>query len=848
MKPIDLTPDPSLLMVLAHTDMKPIDALCELVDNAIDSFMTAENNGCPVEHPAIEIELPTLTDLRQERGCIRVRDNGPGMTLNAARDALTAGCSGHALFDNSLGQFGVGLNIATSKFSRATRLITATADESMAIAVDVDLGMLVRQKNYKAHPEQVGKTDHFSGKSGTIIELNQWWPRGDANRDFPRRLVQYGVKPIREMLGRRYATLLRKSGDGRRYVIRLRGEECEPFEHCVWGENRFVDRGSRRIMAQIHFDNANDKNTPVQRRCEKCGAQIKQGENECPVDSSHRGIRSVTERIHGWFGIQRYDDLSHFGVDLIRRGRAIRVLEKDAFFKFKGQDGVERVDYPVDGTFGRIVGEVHMDHMPVGFTKQDFNRESSEWNSAMLYLRGDSSLRAQQPGADQNKSPMMQIYTGYRRVRQIGVHDMYMGLMTVDSKGEPKAKRIAREVERDFHNRFLRKEPGYYDDSKWWEKVQEASNLVEEFAECPECGMQIPASAEQCNHCDHILKGKSCVKCGQTIPASARDCPQCGKSQVPEGPWECGVCRCQNPPEVDACQSCGAEKGAVNPFALEALLENSAEEEELSEPALSVKQADGTDSPPIKLVVRSADLRGREGLRLPAIVMPDNASRTVSIFLDRRHPLFSEMQVRPEHVVAMESASRIFAEGMGMSKMPGHTMSELQSKVLQKYWSDSLSEDPELLRAEIHAMLDDIRDKMSTALRDDAEDIFSDLSDVEIHGMISSMREVGEDISNLDKLKKSGAFMRHIPPSAVVSVFKRYAGRFFGSDGGIWVEVWEIPGIPPESMEAAQRQLKETYLNCLEDCVGFLRHRQPLLLTVRRAELSHQFLMRKMAS
>ena len=846
MKPFDLTPDQNLLMVLAHTDMKPIDALCELVDNAVDSFMKAEKNGNFVDRPVIDIDLPTITELKRGRGIIRVRDNGPGMTLEETQNALTAGYSSHAPFDDSLGQFGVGLNIATSKFSRTTRLVTATVDAEAAIAVDVDLGRLVKLKTFEVQPQEVDKKKNFPEGSGTIIELGQWWPKGEPNRDFPRRLVQYGPKPIREMLGRRYATLLRKNDKGQRYVIRLRDEECEPFEHCVWGKNRSVERNGREISAQIHFDNADSKDMHIQRRCKECGALLKEGGEQCPIDDSHSGIRELKEQIHGWIGVQRFDDLSHFGVDLIRRGRAIRILEKDAFFKFRDEEGNESIDYPVDGTFGRIVGEVHMNHVPVGFTKQDFNRESPEWSRSMSYLRGDSSLRAQQPRADQNNSPMMQIYTGYRRVRRVGPPDMYMGVMGVGRDGEPKAKRIDRGTERDFYRRFLLKEPGYYDDTKWWEKVLEATAAVEAFIECPECKMQIPSSAEQCNSCEHILKGKSCVGCGETIPASALDCPQCGKSQVPEGPWDCGVCRHQNPPEADACRSCQSEKGAINPFTEEALLKNSAEDGDLSQSALSVKQANGTESQPMDLLVRNADLRGRGGLRFPVIVIPDNSSRILSIFLDKTHPLFVEMQVRPEHMVAMEAASRIFAEGMGLSRMPGHTISELQSKILQKYWSDVLTEDPELLRAAIHALLDDIRGKMPMILADDVEDIFSDLTDAEIHGMIDSMREVGEDVANLKDLKKSGAFMRHIPPSAVVSAFKRYTGSFF--DGKVWDEVWKIPGIPQESLEFTQQQLKATYLNCLEDCVGFLRYRQPLLLTVRRAGLSHEFLVRKMAS
>ena len=840
LEPIDLTPDPNLLVVLAHTDMKPIDALCELVDNSIDSFMAAENSGCAVERPVIDIHLPTPTDLKQGRGIIRVRDNGPGMTLGEARDALTAGRSSRNAFD-SLGLFGVGLNIAASKFARATRLITATAEAEAAIAVNVDLGFFAKEKTYETQPEMVDKSGRFPGGSGTIIELEQWWPDGHPNRDFPRRLIQYRAKPIREMLGRRYATLLRKNNDGRRYVIRVRGEMCQPFEHCVWGMNRHVERGGERIPAQVRFDRV----AHIQQRCghEKCGELLDEN-GKCPVDDSHSGVRRVEERIRGWFGVQRFDDLTHFGVDLIRRGRAIRVLEKDAFFRFRDEVGKESVDYPVDGTFGRIVGEVHMDHVPVGFTKQDFNRESPEWGRAMSELRGNSALRAQQPGADKNRSPMMKIYTGYRRVRRIGLPDMYMGRMGVGKDGEPKAIRIDRKIESEFLERFGRGEPGYYDDAKWWEKVEEASQVVDMFDECPECGMQVPSSAEECVDCGRILRGKPCVGCGEAIPASALDCPQCGKSQVPEGPWECRVCHQRNSPEEGACRSCGSEKGAVNPFSPEALAENSAEDKDLSVSDLQVKQADNTDSQPIKLAVRTADLRARGGLHFPAIVHSDNASRTLSVFIDRAHPVFGALQMRPEHLVAMEAASRIFAEGMGMSGMPGHTMSNLQAKILQKYWGDALSDDSEEMGRDIHSLLDDIRDKMSAVLADAAEDIFSDLSGAEIHGMIDNMREAGKDISKLNEMKKSGAFMLHIPPSAVVSAFKQHTGHFFG--GKIWDEVWEIPGIPQDSVESAQRRVRETYLNCLEDCVGFLRHRDPPRLTVRRARLSHEFLMRKM--
>ena len=63
METFDLTPDPKVLIALTHTPMQPLDALCELIDNAIDSFQAAELQGTPVEHPIITIDLPRMAEI-----------------------------------------------------------------------------------------------------------------------------------------------------------------------------------------------------------------------------------------------------------------------------------------------------------------------------------------------------------------------------------------------------------------------------------------------------------------------------------------------------------------------------------------------------------------------------------------------------------------------------------------------------------------------------------------------------------------------------------------------------------------------------------------------------------------
>ena len=57
MTEFDLTPDPKVLIALTHTPLQPLDALCELIDNAIDSFQVAKLQGAPIEFPLTRLKF-----------------------------------------------------------------------------------------------------------------------------------------------------------------------------------------------------------------------------------------------------------------------------------------------------------------------------------------------------------------------------------------------------------------------------------------------------------------------------------------------------------------------------------------------------------------------------------------------------------------------------------------------------------------------------------------------------------------------------------------------------------------------------------------------------------------------
>ncbi|GAJ10695.1 unnamed protein product, partial [marine sediment metagenome] len=119
METINITPNPRILEVITNNPMPPINALCELIDNSIDGFMISEEKGDKIQNQFIDISIPSRKDLENNIGRLIIRDNGLGLSLEDANNALRAGYSGHEAI-GKLGLFGMGFNISTGKLGKKT--------------------------------------------------------------------------------------------------------------------------------------------------------------------------------------------------------------------------------------------------------------------------------------------------------------------------------------------------------------------------------------------------------------------------------------------------------------------------------------------------------------------------------------------------------------------------------------------------------------------------------------------------------------------------------------------------------------------------------------------------------
>lgn len=828
----DFTPDPRVLIALTQTPIMPLDALCELIDNSIDSFSNSRLMGKVAEHPMIWIDLPKKSDLDKGFGVIRIRDNGPGMTTEQAEKAIKAGYSGNNSID-TLGLFGMGFNISTGKLGIKTRFTTARLEDDYCTKTTIDLEEINSTRSYQIQAEQTDKPLNF--ESGTQIEINKWWPEGHANHGFVYKLVGYGSKKIKEEIGRRYATILRKN----KVQIFINNEPCIAFEHCVWGSNRsVVHKKFGSIPARYDFNHV----LATHRRCIKCRAILHDGETVCPSCGSTE-IRTIEERISGWVGIQRFDDPNRYGIDLIRNGRAIKIGEKTAFFDYVDEFQNVIKDYPIDSPYGRIVGEVNMDFVPVDFLKQDFQRSSEEWLKAITFLRGDSSLQPKQEGADKNDSYIYKLYQGYRKVRTAGTTDMYMGYWDAVERCP---KRISRDVEREYYEKFLAKEPGYFDDSEWWKLVESASiPPVSPMVTCPECGTQNLAEAEVCSVCNHIFKAKKCIQCGEEIPLSSTSCPKCGASQTPkvESAWKCNVCGTMNPAGATECKSCHNVKGSTDPLSETEIMKRAIKDDELSIKDLSINLVNGQSSIAFSLETYYVDdlQTAVSKRRLPLILF--KSVNGVRIIIDKSHPMFVRYGVSVVDAIASEVASYIYDVNRTLSGNSEFTISNISWQLINTYWGNKLEISEDGIKSKSHDLITSVKEQIAGSIDGNLADrLFSELTDQQQKLFVNEILNKNIPLSQIEKLKEKGNFISYVPDDFILHIFDVAPELFF--DGKYWNSKYavDIDTLSPIVVEEMKERTLKRYRNALECVIDFLTNSTKDIIDLRRVESALAFL------
>lgn len=460
----DLNPDPRVLPMLGEINLDLWRCVAELVDNSVDGFLHTIRNGLGIGAPEVRITLPTAVG---EAAYLRVRDNGPGMTPDTLELAVRAGWTGNNPIDN-LGLFGMGFNIATARLGGLTTVWTTRAGEPVWHGVEIDFDRLRQQRHFRTPHLTRPKSE--PSQHGTEVHVSRLKP--DQLQALAKTATQ---NRIREQLARSYSAMLREHGIPLTFNLYVNERRLTAKRHCVWSEQRSAHLSE---IGQVAAFQVVDRTLPDRLYCTQCMRWLGAGETACTTPTCTVVMRK--RRIHGWLGVQRYLSESDYGIDFVRNGRKIETSSKDLFEWVV--DGVSEREYPIDDprAGGRLVGEIHLDHCRVHYTKTQFERSDPAWQEMVEVVRGRGPLRpekAREEGFGANHSPLYSLYQAFRRSsprHRNGVG--WARLLRV--KDNARAAEMAKQ--------FDDGKTDYQDDSKWWElcTAEDARHLREE----PEAG------------------------------------------------------------------------------------------------------------------------------------------------------------------------------------------------------------------------------------------------------------------------------------------------------------------------------------------------------------------------
>ncbi|WP_234525278.1 MULTISPECIES: ATP-binding protein [unclassified Streptomyces] len=459
---LDLTPSPRLLEVLGDLPYKPWQCLAELIDNAFDDFLT-DPDPEPQNRPTVRVTLPKAST-SDEYAEVCVSDTGRGMTLERLQNALRAGYSSNTRYGH-LGLFGMGFNIATARLGHVTEVRTTRAGDTDWLVAEINFQEMRSRDSFRVPLRREKKDDPLT--HGTEIVVRRLKP--EIRDSIKRPNTAYSV---REKLGSVYSYLLRSEDPvpalpdsdlaGRGFQLYVNEKRVKPRLPCVWSAERSVDYRGNKISAIQTIA----RELPPAVACMACGHWHKIETDQC-VECGSSELELRPRQVRGWLGIQRYLDATDYGIDFLRNGRKILMGDKSLFTWENLDTGESFMEYPIElpANQGRIVGEIHLDHAPVFYQKNDFDRSSRDWNDAVIMIRGEAPLqpeKARKRLYPENNTALALLFKGFRR------NDPGLKCLIPGDGSKPLHQRA-----RDWADKFRKDLPEYWDDSVWYQAVLE---------------------------------------------------------------------------------------------------------------------------------------------------------------------------------------------------------------------------------------------------------------------------------------------------------------------------------------------------------------------------------------
>lgn len=739
----DLTPDPRVLVMLGEINLDQWRCLAELVDNCLDNFMSLSRAGEASEDPTVWVTIPTTDD---PSGRVTVRDNGSGMEASVLEKAVQAGWSGNDPV-GSLGLFGMGFNIATARLGSRTTVWTTRAGDPEWVGLQIDFDVLVRQHHFLTPRLHRPKADRQ--ERGTEItvenlktEQRQWFAK-PANRS-----------AVARELGRAYSAMLRSGGIPMEFKLILNTNSVPRRDHCVWSSERYTERpgvgpvfGVEPVKAEL----------APRSYCKRCWLWLGSGEEKtCPECGKADEVVERARVIRGWVGVQRHLSNTDYGIDFLRHGRKIEIGNRE-LFQWPTESGGVEPEYPIDDprNRGRIVGEVHLDHCRVTYTKDRFDRTDPAWTEMLEAVRGRGPLRpdkAQELGAPPNTSPLYKLFQAYRRsTPKPKVAGCYAKLLLVPDNDQ------ATEMARKFHDG----DAAYQGDGRWWELVEAGDKaLLTQTAGGAAGGAGGAGTTGTQSGGDDITFGEG---------AAGAPPDGAGPEPTPEPPKRVAL------PTLTREYRDEVANMLFNVHAYHA---------ETTDPSLG-------------------------GLPWASLRL---ATGDWEFLVDTRHGVFRSATMTPLDALLSELAYRVADFTRGQQGAP--SFSAILSGLRARY-ARTHELDPVALGADARQTLTAVARAIAGVVTgDDARALFDELPSAEREA--AQARMAARNVRNAEKVIAEGRFLEFVSSIALRRFFELHPELFF--DGRYWDEPYEDTGFDlPQAVEEARGRLVAYYSGLISD-------------------------------
>ena len=730
---IDIQPSPRILSVLGDIEFHEWQCVAELVDNAFDDFLEIERSGVPWEDEfRVDVRVPTAGS-QLKGAAVEVVDTGRGMTLDALNDAVRAGWSSNDRF-TKLGLFGIGFNIATARLGTVARLMTTKDGDDEWIGVEIDLHAIGESQEFRApiiREPKARPSDHGTRVSVAHLKPNHmaWLQRNHAQ--------------LRNVLGDVYAYLL----EHKQFRLFVNDVAVEPRRACRWAPERSVTRGTGKNAEKIPAVIEIDEPLPAMETCLRCHNWQEPGLGEC-VECGEPALEARERRIHGWLGIQRYLHKTDFGIAFLRNGRKILRADKRLFEWQNPNDPLAavEVEYPTElGQGGRIIGEIHLDHVPVNYQKNAFEYGDKSWIGAVHALRGHQPLlprKAKQLGYPPNDSPLARLHRGYRR-NDPGLDYLIPGNGTGPIHDE------ARLWGQEFHKGVSE----YQSDQRWYDAARSHDQLKREAKEA-----RMGPGEE---------KGRGLEELGLTRPEEARD----------NDPAETNGSKDADPKKLTS----GLLADSATETETERLQRYRAHAEVLPE----LTGTFGVLELNASLKLESFLVRGQglvDGHAQPTpVLLVSQPGNVFGAYVDADHEVFGHFSIEPAELVLVELANQLKVRAD--SDMP---LTQIVALLVQQHLPDHRV-DVAVLGAQARELMTEIRERMIERIAENPDRAWQFLTPDERSATENHIVAEG-GTTTIEEAKTSGDFLAYAPPTFIPRLLEEWPEAFM--DGKLFAGLY----------------------------------------------------------